>query len=131
MAVRDFANAIDLVVVPIPGEVIERMDSRVYEPGVIPANTYRGQPQDVPVVALRNYLVTRDDVDADVAYGMTKAFWNASDQLKAAHPAASGIDRKHALDGMPVPLHPGAEKYYREIGLLPPPPKQRPTRRRG
>jgi len=49
---------------------------------------------------------------------MTKALWTNLDQLVAAHPAARAIDRKNAFDGMPVPLHPGAERYYREVGLL-------------
>ena len=48
---------------------------------------------------------------------MTKALWTGLDQLVAAHSAAKAIDLKHALDGMPVPLHPGAEKYYKEVGL--------------
>lgn len=130
LAVRDLANALDIVVVPIPPEVVERIDNRVYEPGVIPANTYRGQPGDVPVAAVRNYLVTRDDVDPDLVYDMTKAFWNGLDRLKAVHSAAGTIDPRHALDGMPVPLHPGAEKYYREVKLLPPA-KKAPSRRRG
>jgi hypothetical protein len=49
---------------------------------------------------------------------MTKALWTSLDQLTAAHSAAKAIDLKHALEGMPVPLHPGAQKYYKEAGLL-------------
>ena len=49
---------------------------------------------------------------------MTKALWTSLDALIAAHSAAKSIDLKHALDGMPVPLHPGAEKYYKEVGVL-------------
>jgi TRAP-type uncharacterized transport system substrate-binding protein len=44
--------------------------------------------------------------------------WTSLDQLTAAHSAAKAIDLKHALEGMPVPLHPGAQKYYKEVGLL-------------
>lgn len=130
LAVHDLANALDIVVVPIPPEVVERIGDRAYEPGVIPANTYRGQPADVPVATLRNYLVTRDDVDPEFVYEMTKAFWSGLDRLKAVHPAAKAIELKQALDGMPMPLHPGAEKYYREVKLLPPA-RKAPTRRRG
>jgi TRAP-type uncharacterized transport system substrate-binding protein len=49
---------------------------------------------------------------------MTKALWTSLDQLTAAHSAAKAIDLKHGLEGMPVPLHPGAQKYYKEVGLL-------------
>ena len=67
---------------------------------------------------MQNYLVTHDGVSNDVAYGMTKALWTGLDQLVAAHSAAKAINLKAALEGMPVPLHPGAEKYYREVGLI-------------
>jgi hypothetical protein len=72
----------------------------------------------VPAVAVQNYLVTRDDLPVDVVYGITKAFWTGLDQLVNAHVAAKAIDLHHALEGMPVPLHPGAEKYYREVGII-------------
>jgi TRAP transporter TAXI family solute receptor len=131
LGVRDLANALDIVVVPIPREVVARIDNAAYEPGAIPAHTYRGQPEDVPVAALRNYLVTREDADPELVYAMTRAFWESLDRLRAIHSAAKAIEIKDALHGMPVPLHPGAEKYYREIKLLAPAPKQKPTRRRG
>ena len=54
----------------------------------------------------------------EVAYGMTKALWTNLGLLTAAHAAAKAIDPKRALEGMPVPLHPGAAKYYKEVGIL-------------
>jgi TRAP transporter TAXI family solute receptor len=98
--------------------VVKKTNDPAYLPAMIPADTYRGQTIDVPAVAIQNYLVTHDGVSIDVAYGMTKALWTSLPQLVAAHSAAKAIDLKHALDGMPVPLHPGAEKYYKEIGLI-------------
>jgi len=44
--------------------------------------------------------------------------WTGLDNLVAAHSAAKAIDLKRALEGMPLPLHPGAEKYYKEVGVL-------------
>ena len=67
---------------------------------------------------MQNYLVTSDGVSTEIVYGMTKALWSNLDQLVAAHSAAKAIDPKRALEGMPVPLHPGAEKYYKEVGLI-------------
>jgi TRAP transporter TAXI family solute receptor len=115
---RDLAKVQPIVVVPIPADVIQKADDPAYIRAVIPADTYRGQTTDVPTAAVQNYLVTHDGVSAEVVYGMTKALWAGLDQLVAAHPEAKAIDFKHALDGMPVPLHPGAEKYYREMGLI-------------
>ena len=69
-------------------------------------------------MAVQNYLVTHEGVPADVVYAMTKALWTGLDALVAAHAAAKAIKLEHALDGMPLPLHPGAERYYREVGVL-------------
>jgi TRAP transporter TAXI family solute receptor len=72
----------------------------------------------VPTAAVQNYLVTHDGVGNETVYAMTKALWTGLDQLVVAHSAANAIDLKKALEGMPVPLHPGAEKYYKEAGML-------------
>jgi len=117
-ALRDLATSVDIIVVPIPQDVIKKTNDPAYLPATIPANTYRGQTVDVPSAAVQNYLVTYDGVSTDTVYGMTKALWTGLDQLVAAHSAAKSIDPKHALEGMPVPLHPGAEKYYKEVGIL-------------
>ena len=108
----------DVVVVSIPPDVIKKTNDPAYLPGTIPANTYRGQTADVPAVSVQNYLVTHEGVSNDVVYAMTKALWTGLDQLVAAHSAAKAIDLKHALEGMPLPLHPGAEKYYKEVKLM-------------
>ena len=117
-SLRDLATSVDIVVVPIPADVIRKSHDPAYFPATIPANTYRGQSADVASAAVRNYLVTHEGVSEDIAYGMTKALWTSLDQLVAAHSAAEAIDLRHALDRMPVPLHPGAEKYYKEVGVL-------------
>jgi hypothetical protein len=129
-ALRDLASALDIVLVPVPSEVVERIGNNVYEPGVVPANTYRGQLEDVPVVAVRNYVVAREDLDSDTVYAVTRALWTGLDQMIAAHPAAKAIAAKRALAGMPIPLHPGAEQYYREVELIKPA-KPPVNRRRG
>ena len=118
-ALRDLATSVDIVVVRDSGGRRSRRPTiPPILPAIIPANTYRGQTADVPAAAVQNYLVTHDGVSNEIVYGMTKALWTSLDQLVAAHSAAKAIDLKHALEGMPVPLHPGAEKYYKEVGLL-------------
>jgi uncharacterized protein len=116
-ALRDLATSMDTIVVPIPADVIKKTNDPAYLSGVIPANTYRGQTTDVQTASVQNYLVTHEGVSNETVYAMTKALWTNLDQLLAAHSAAKAIDPKHALEGMPVPLHPGAEKYYKEAGL--------------
>ncbi len=117
-ALRDLATSVDIVVVSIPVDVIKKTNDPAYLPATIPANTYRGQTTDIPAAAVQNYLVTQDGVNNETVYAITRALWTGLDQLVAAHSAAKSIDLKHALDGMPLPLHPGAEKYYREVGLI-------------
>ncbi|MCZ7653339.1 MAG: TAXI family TRAP transporter solute-binding subunit [Rhodocyclaceae bacterium] len=94
------------------------MGDAAYQSAMIPANTYQGQAADVPTAAIANFLVTHEGVPADLIYQMTKAMYDNLDMMVAAHAAAKAIKRENALKGMPLPLHPGAEKYYREVGLL-------------
>ena len=84
---------------------------------MIPANTYTGQTQDVQAAAVVNYLVTRSNLSDDIAYQMVKGVFEQRDELIASHQAARDIKIENALQGMPVPLHPGAEKYFREKGI--------------
>jgi len=117
-ALRDLAAAMKIVVVEIPADVVAKIGDPAYVPAAVPANTYEGQARDVPSIAIQNFLVTHEGVSADTVYKMTKAMWENLDALVAAHAAGKAIKKESALKGMPVPLHPGAEKYYREIGLL-------------
>lgn len=117
-ALRDLANNVEVVFIPIPPEVIAKIGDKAYMDGVIPANTYKGQTAAVPTAKIENFLVTRKGVSVDVVYRMTKAMYEHLDQLVAAHAAAKSIKLANAIAGMPIPLHPGAAKYYREVGLI-------------
>jgi len=117
-SLRDLATAMDIVVVRVPADIIKKINDPAYLATTVPADTYRGQTAAVPTAAVQNYLVTHDGVPSDVVYAMTKALWTGLDALTAAHSAAKAIKLEHALDGMPLPLHPGAERYYKEVGLL-------------
>ena len=117
-SIRDLATSIDIVVVPIPDDVVKAIGDSAYQAGVIPAGTYGGQDADVPTAAIRNILVTHDGVEEAAVYEMTKAIFTNLDALVAAHSAAKGIQADSAARALPIPLHPGAERYYREAGLL-------------
>jgi hypothetical protein len=117
-SIRDLATAVKIVVVPVPADVIQKIGNAAYQPAAIPANTYEGQTADVPTVAIPNFLVTQSDVSDDLAYAMTKALYENLDTMYAAHNAAKAIKLENAIKGMPVPVHPGAERYYREVGLI-------------
>jgi TRAP transporter TAXI family solute receptor len=116
-SIRDLAASVPIQVVSIPADLVGKIGAP-YVAATIPAGTYGGQDADVPTAAVINFLVTHEGVSDDLAYGMTKGLWEHLDELRAAHAAAKDIKPEQALTGMPVPLHPGAEKYYRERGLL-------------
>lgn len=117
-SIRDLSTAMKIVVVPVPANVVAKVGDPAYQPAIIPANTYTGQTADVQTAAIPNFLVTHSGVSNDVAYRMAKAMYDNIDTLYAAHSAAKAIRRENAIKGMPVPLHPGAERYYREVGLI-------------
>ena len=87
---------------------------------VIPAATYPGQDRDIQTVAKSNLLVARKDVDPEVVYQVTKAVFENLDFLRNIHDAMYETSVDRALVGVPMPLHPGALRYYQEIGLLGP-----------
>jgi TRAP transporter TAXI family solute receptor len=89
-----------------------------YVAATIPAGTYEGQAEDVATAAIGNFLVTHADVPEEAVYQMTKLVYDNLPTLVAAHAAAKGIKAEEALTGMPVPLHPGAERYFKEAGIL-------------
>ncbi|MEO7338878.1 MAG: TAXI family TRAP transporter solute-binding subunit [Caldimonas sp.] len=117
-SIRDLATAVKIVVVPIPAELVGKVGDAAYQGAVIPANTYTGQTADTPTIAIKNFLVSHDGVPADVVYALTKSMFDNLDALVSAHSAAKGIKKEGAVSGTTVPFHPGAEKYYREVGLL-------------
>jgi uncharacterized protein len=117
-SIRDLATTMKIVVVAIPADVVARIGDPAYQAASIPANTYTGQEAAVPSAAIKNFLVTHEGVPADLVYAMTKATFTSLDQLQAAHSAAKAITLADAATAPPVPLHPGAERYFREAGIL-------------
>lgn len=116
-SIRDLAASVAIEVVAVPAELVEKIGAP-YQATTIPAGTYQGQEADVAAAAVPNFLVTRADVSDELAYQMTAQLFAHLDQMTAAHNAAKAIKLETALAGMPVPLHPGAEKLYREKGLV-------------
>ena len=116
-ALREIANAFSVVFVEIPPEVVAQAGVP-YGTGVIPKGTYRGQDSDVQTATLLNYIVVRADLPPGLVYDITKTIFDSRSKLVAAHPAAAAINLEDALDGMPVPLHPGAAQFFKEKGLI-------------
>lgn len=117
-SIRDLATSVKIIVVAVPADVVAKVGDPAYQPTVIPANTYTGQTEDVATAAIPNFLVSHSGVSDELAYQMAKQLYDNLDTLYAAHNAAKAIKLENAVKGMPVPLHPGAERYYKEVGVI-------------
>lgn len=117
-AIRDLAATLPITFVAIPAEITAKIDNAAYQAASIPAGTYDGQDSDVPTVAITNILVSHEGVSDEVAYQMTKLMFDNLERLGNAHSAAKDIKLEGAAKDLPIPLHPGAERFYKEAGVL-------------
>lgn len=89
----------------------------LWTPYTIPANTYPGQSKDVHTIAQPNFLAVRDDIAEEDVYLLTKTIYENLPFLSGIHKATKDMSLQKAIAGLPVPLHPGAARFYREQGL--------------
>lgn len=116
-AVAELAESVPIELVPIGPELIAKSGG-IFATATIPAGTYRGQTRPVQTAALINFLVTHSEVPEAVVYAAVKNLYANLPELRASHVAARDIVRERALESRPIALHPGAERYFREAGLL-------------
>ncbi len=116
-SLKDLSTSTEITVVSVPKAVVDKIGPP-FVSVMIPANTYTGQDKDVPTAAVVNYLVTSSAVSDDLAYQMTKLVFESLPELANAHAAGKEIKLEAAANGSPVPLHPGAIRYYKEKGLI-------------
>ena len=83
----------------------------------LPADMY-GTDSEITTVYLTNMMIVRKDLAEDTVYRITKAIFENIDKVKESHPAAKDISLQNATVRLPIPLHPGAEKYFKEKGVL-------------
>jgi TRAP transporter TAXI family solute receptor len=85
---------------------------------VIPAGSYKGVDQDVKTVAVAATYIVSDKLSEDVVYNMTKAIFENAGEIAKAHGKGAELNAQYAVAGVSIPFHPGAEKYFKEIGAL-------------
>ncbi len=106
-------------IMPLSQQAIDSLASSFgYGKAVIPANTYKGQTSDIPTISQTHALFAHKNVPDDLVYAMTKLAFENKAALVAVHPIFSSMDPVMGSKGLPIPLHPGAERYYREIGAI-------------
>ncbi|SEH70644.1 TAXI family TRAP transporter solute-binding subunit [Tardiphaga sp. OK245] len=116
-SIKELSEATDIVVVPVPPALVRKIGVP-FKPDRIPARTYVSQDKSVPTASVMNYLVTSNAVPDELVYQMTKRLFGGLDELAIAHRAGHEIRLASAVSKSPVPLHPGALRYYRERGLI-------------
>ncbi|AUV87844.1 TAXI family TRAP transporter solute-binding subunit [Vibrio campbellii] len=83
----------------------------------IPANTYPGLDKPITTIAQPNFLAVREDISEEDVYQLTKAIYENLPFLQGIHKATKAMAMEKAIAGLPVPLHPGAARYYKEMGI--------------
>ena len=120
-AITDPTRSLDIKILPISGKPAENVLTfyPFFTKSVIPAGTYEGVGE-VETISIGAQLLVSADIEDDIVYQITTALWheNTRKMLDSGHAKGREIQLKTALDGLAVPLHPGAERYYRENGLL-------------
>jgi TRAP transporter TAXI family solute receptor len=89
----------------------------LYVKGIIPAKTYPGQNVDIPMAVVWNLLVCHEKMKGDVAYDIVKTLFDHKPELIASHKDARYLSLEPQAGGSPIPLHPGAIRYFTEKGV--------------
>ncbi|ADU65913.1 TRAP transporter solute receptor, TAXI family [Desulfurispirillum indicum S5] len=120
-SIQEATTTCDSVIVEVAGEAVEKMiaERPYYRTATIPGGMYRGNPNDVQTFGVGALLVASTNVPENVVYQMVKSLFEGLDQFKRLHPALEHLDKESMVsDAIAIPLHPGAEKYFREVGLI-------------
>ncbi|MBS6954351.1 MAG: TAXI family TRAP transporter solute-binding subunit [Enterocloster asparagiformis] len=118
--IADLAATKGIRLLSIDDEHIEKISSEnpYFYKSVIPGGTYTGVDEDTVVLGTRNNLVCAKSVDDEIVYNVVKSIIEHQDDLADVHPQANQFNKENAIEGALIDIHPGAAKYYKEIGLM-------------
>ncbi len=115
-SVQDISSQNKIRLLPVDNDKAEALIAKYpfYTKTVVPAGTYAGFDEDVPTVSVMAMLVCTDKVDDALGYDIAKALFTNLDRIQAAHSVGKLITKEGALNGMPLPMNAGAEKFFKE-----------------
>ena len=118
--IQDMINSVDLDLLPVDEKVITAVEQKYgLKKGVIPANWYGGKfGHETVTVDASTELMVNKNMPEDLVYNMVKAICESRDDIVIASPYWASFTPEKAGEGLALPLHPGAEKYYREMGYI-------------
>ncbi len=120
-SIQEATSTTDARLIPVTGEAIDALvnDNPYYATATIPGGMYAGNDSDVQTFGVKATFVTSADVPDDVVYEVVKAVFENFDRFKGLHPAFANLKPEEMIaDGLSAPLHPGAERYYKEQGWM-------------
>ncbi|WP_244148888.1 TAXI family TRAP transporter solute-binding subunit [Desulfonatronum thioautotrophicum] len=119
-AIEEPAQSVDLDMVPLNSDAIRAFvdEHPYYIMTSIPAGTYRGIDRDIETFAVTATVVTNESVSEQVVYDMVRTVFENLDELRASHAAFRYLNPEEMLQGLSAPLHPGAERFFKEQGWI-------------
>jgi TRAP transporter TAXI family solute receptor len=119
-SIQEAALSRPVKILPVDGEVLSAIEEKYpfLVSDTIPANTYQGQTEDVTTVGVVAIIAVSEEMDDALAYNLAKVILENRDQIAQAHDKGSSIQPEQITRGITVPLHPGAEQYYKDAGIL-------------
>jgi len=116
----ELAVTTDINFISLDSKAIDYLKKYGYSKAVLPANSFKGQNYNVTTVGFKTALITNTEMDDLLAYKITKTLVENKEKLVMGHKALDAFNPEKAgdVDIIGLPLHPGAEKYYKEKGLL-------------
>ena len=120
-AIQEAATTCDVTLIDVVGEPIEKLvaDNPYYRVATIPGGMYDGNPDGITTFGVGATFVTAAGIPDDTVYVVAKAVMSNIDDFRQLHPAFANLDPASMVkDGLSAPLHPGAERAYKELGLM-------------
>ena len=118
VAITDLSTTTGIVLVEIDAEHLAKLqaDYGFYAEYIVPAGTYNGVDADAKTVAVKATFIVSNDLDEETVYQLTKAIYENKDEY--THDKASEMSLEYAVSSISVPFHPGAERYFKEVGAI-------------
>lgn len=118
--IAELATANDFVILSIGAEQLQYLQEHYayYTPYTLSANTYAKQTEDAVTVAVRATIIAADTLSEETVYNITKGIFENIDAIKAVHAKGGELSVESAITGISIPFHPGAEKYFKEVGAI-------------
>ncbi len=119
-AIVELSSTNPITLLPVEPEVAAELIKTYpfYVNFVIPADTYKGVTEPVNTVAVKATFIVRKDLPDDIAYSLVKGVFEGREDIIAGHAKGRELDINLAVTGVSVPFHPGAERYFRELGVI-------------